>query len=340
MARKPKQRNGAAPEPPGILGAIKFISAAAKEIGAPFETHCVLGNHWAIATNGVVSIGHAIVEEIIAYPHTHRLIDALARCTAGYTVTQLDAGRLAVTAGKFRAIVPCIEPALAQLPFPDPPVAAIDDRLRVALETAGVLAAESAQHVLTASVLLQGGSAIGTNRHVIFECWHGIDLPPGLVIPKSAIVALSKTSKPLAQFGFSPTSVTFYFDDQSWLKTQLYSEPWPAKAGDILNITVNTWPFPANFWEAIAAVEPFAEEGKLHFTASSVRTHSSADVGAAFELTGVPDGVILSADYLDLIKPYAKSVDFKVQSGREDKGGYMLVFYGDNIRGAIAGMRA
>lgn len=338
MAAKPKKRNGEAQPVNAMLDALKFVSYATKEIGAPFETHVILGNQWAIATNGVVSIGHQIIEEIQACPHTFRLIDALASCAEAYSITQLDAGRLAVRSGKFRAVVPCIEPALAQLPFPDPPVAAIDDRLRAALETVGVLAAEGAQHVLTASVLLRAGSALATNRHVIFEAWHGIDLPPGLVVPKAAIVALSKVAKPLARFGYSQTSATFYFDDGSWLKTQLYNEQWPASVDRILNGQVNAWPVPVDFWKAVDAIEPFSDEGKIFFNGKELRTHPDEGTGASYEVSGIPTGVCFNEAYLKLIKPLAKQIDFCVKRD-VDKNGYMLVFFGDNVRGCIAGMR-
>ena len=72
--------------------------------------------------------------------------------------------------------------------------AVIDDRIKAAFEAVLPLATDGAQHAHLAAVLLQSGSAVATNGHVLAEYWHGIDLPP-MLIPKASAVAILKAGK-------------------------------------------------------------------------------------------------------------------------------------------------
>lgn len=335
MARRPvrsKPKGEPAEQPTSaFVDALKFVAVASKEVGAPNETHVTLSNQWAVSFNGVLAAGHRIVEDIYAAPHNLRLIDALSKCGENLAITQLDNGRLSLKSSKFRALVPCIDPLLLQSATPDPPVAAIDDRLKAALEAVGVLASEGAQHVVTASVLLKSGSVIATDRHIMFEAWHGIDLPPGLVLPKSAIGALTKKAKKLARLGFSASSVTFYFEDGSWIRSQLYSEPWP-DVSRVLDIKCNPWPVPPEFFTALNAVASFSEDENVRFDAGVMRSHDTDAAGASYEVAGLPKGPMFNAKRLKLIEPYAKTIDFFAAGGT-------AMFFGDNMRGALVGTR-
>lgn len=315
-----------------LVAALKFISIAQKDIGSPYQCHSILSNKWAVAFDGVLALGHPIDEELNACPHTLRLIDALAKCGDSLAVTQTDAERLAIKSGAFRAFVPCV--GLQSMPnaAPDQPSAVIDDRLRTALEVVGGLASDNAQHVVTASILLRAGSAVATDRIFALEYWHGIDLPPGIVLPKAAAAAVCKIAKPLAKFGFSNTTVTFWFADGSWLRSQLYSEPWP-NIDRVLNVKCNPWPVPEKLAEALDAVAPFSGDGNVRFTANLLRSHDVDGLGATFEVTGLPYGPKFNAKKLKILLQHAKVVDFAMPSG-------IAYFFGENVRGVLAGIKA
>ena len=177
------------------------------------------------------------------------LIDALSKCDENFSLTQLDNNRLSIKSGKFKAVVPCLDPTLMQEALPDPMIAQINNSFKLAVEAVGVLASENAQHILTASVLMNGASVISTNRVMLLEYWHGLDLPSNIPLPKQFVAALVKTKKNLIGFGFSRSSATFYFEDTSWIRTQLYNDEWP-DVSNILNRQANLWSIDASFFKA------------------------------------------------------------------------------------------
>ncbi len=317
-----------------LITAIEFCSCVSEKVGAPYETHIGLRNNWAIAFNGFVAAGSPISEDIECYPHTMLLIDALSKCDENYSLTKLDNDRLAIKSGKFKAIVPCLDPELMQRVEPDPQIVGITNKFKEAVEAVGVIASENANHVLTASVLMNGQTVISTNRVMVLECWHGLDLPPDVPLPKQFVAALAKQKKNLTGFGFSSNSATFYFEDGCWLKTQLYSDKWP-DISRVLNVQANLWPIDDGFYKALAAVAPFSEDGNVYFDTNLLMSHSDTTAGAQHECAGLPKGVVYPIKQLTIIKPYVQKIDW-IANGVHDSS-YCLVFYGETMRGVIAG---
>ncbi len=323
MAR-PKKRTAEQSSPNTLLTALQFCGMITRDIGPINETHICLGANWACAYNGIIACGHPITEDIYACPQSKLIIEALSKCGEHISFTQLDANRLSIKSDKFKAIIPCIDPTLLKLAVPDPPIADIDDRFKEGLSIVGILPNENAQFVYLASILMNGHSLISTTGKIIIEYWHGIDLPNNIALPKALIDPLTKTNKKLVKFGFSQSSVTFYFEDASWIRSQLYTERWP-DIGTILDRPSNAWPVSGDFWRALEAVGGFTDTGFVYFDAGILRSHD------CFEVAGLPKGPIFPAKQLAMIRPYADRIDFLMDNG--------LMFFGSNIRGAVAGIR-
>jgi hypothetical protein len=331
MVTRPKKRTEQAPASSNaLLDALRFCSLITRDIGPINETHICLGAHWACASNGTIACGHPIIEDIYACPQSKLIIEALSKCNGSISFTQLDAAKLSIKSNKFKAVVPCIDPTLLNLAVPDPPVAAIDDRFKDGLAIVGVLAAENAQQIHLASILMNGETLVSTTGKMIFEYWHGINLPSDISLPKAIVDPITKTNKKLVKFGYSEHSVTIYFEDESWIKSQLYVERWPDIA-TILNRSSNPWPVPGDFWTALDAIAPFTESGFVYFDAGMLRSHDNAAQGACYEIAGLPKGLAFPAKSLALIRPYAQRIDFLAKD--------CLMFYGERLRGAIAGVR-
>lgn len=316
-----------------LLDALQFCSVVSEKLGTPYETHIGLKNNWAIAFNGIIAAGCPIIEDITCHPHTIMLLEALSKCDENYSLTQLDNGKLSIKSGKFKAIVSCLDPALMQEALPDPQIVGITNAFKDAVEAVGVLANENAQHVLTASVLMNGQSVISTNRVMLLEYWHGLDLPPNIPLPKQFVAALVKQKKNLTGFGFSRSSATFYFESGAWLRTQLYSDEWP-DVSSILNRQANLWTIDVNFFKALDAVEPFSEDGNVYSDTNLLMSHSE-NQGASFEVSGLPKGFVYPIKQLKIMKPWVRKIDY-MASGIHDSS-YCLVFEGDTVRGVISG---
>lgn len=331
MAPRPKKRTSEVSTAPNtLLSALQFVGNISSDIGAPFETHMQLGANWATAFNGTIAAGHPITEDIYACPHAKLIVEALSKCGEHISFTQLDANRLSIKSDKFKAIVPCINPTLINHVIPDPPIAPIDDRFKAGISIVGTLANENGQFIYLASILMNGYSLISTNGKVVLEYWHGINLPPGISLPKVLVDPLTKTNKKLVQFGYSQSSVTFYFEDGSWLRSQLYREQWPDMSL-ILDRPANAWPVVADFWRGLDAVAGFSESGFVYFGPGVLHSHENPTSGASYEVVGLPKGPAFPAKQLAMIQPYADRIDFLAKD--------CLLFFGSNVRGIIAGVR-
>lgn len=317
-----KQPSGAL----SLIKALQFIANAQRPQGEIYQRHCLLNKHWAVAFDGVLTVGTKIEEDITACPRTVDLLLALQKCGSTVAISQLNEMVLSVRSDKFKASINCVKFEDLPLSFPDAPVAVVNDSLRAGFEACGWLAQEGAQDAFCASVLLQGGSIVATNRHVLVEYWHGIDLPPGILIPKAAIVALLKIGKPLARFGFSDTSATFYFEDESFLKTQLFKDRYPNYENIFALRIGSVTPLPSDFFEAVGVVAGFSEAKWVFLRGDKMQSHEHEEQGAVYDIKGIPQHMSFNHEYLLAVAPHFKNVVFT------DRAAY---FQNERVRGAI-----
>lgn len=313
-----------------LLDALKFISTAQHSEGTVMQTHCRISGGTIVGFDGGLTIGKLIEKGLNVCPHTNLLIAALSKCTEAVSITELETGRISVKSGKFTARVPCAPYDDIPASEPDSPCATLTDDLKRALRAVVGLADPSAQEPFACGVLVQANTVVTTNRHVLLEAWHGIDLPPGLLIPKPAITAICKHEKALTKFGFSHNSVTFYFEDDSFIKSQLFMSDFP-KYERILNVDSNPVDLPKSFYEAIESVAPFVEKA-VFLKPGRISSSKIDDDGANFEVEGLDVTAAFNIDYLKLIQPHMQKVAF----GATARG--VTLFFGDRVRGGIMPM--
>jgi hypothetical protein len=316
-------------EPP-LLTAIKSLSHVLKPNGTVHETHIQLHDGWAVAHNQIIGMGERVPIDLYACPNAQLLQAALTKCEQNIAITQLDTN-LSIKSDKFRALVPCLPPDGLPRVFPDAPVAQLDDRLKAAFLMALPLGGDD-EHALTASILLANGSVVTTDRKVILDCWHGIDLPT-LMLPKTLLKLMKSVSKKFKAFGFSNNSFTIYLEDDSWIKSQLYIQEWP-DVFRVLNGPSNPLAIPDGLWEALDAVEDFSDDGWAYTRDGRIGSHQSDDKGAYHECYGIPPGITFSINQLQEIKPWAKKIDFFAKSVN---GMNCIKAFGDTTRCVIAG---
>jgi len=333
MAR-PKKRTTTEPSKPStnpFVDALTFLSNVTKPIGPINETHVYLKNGFATASNGILSAGIKIEQELFACPQNHLMIEALSKCGQNLNITQLDNNRLSIKSDKFKAIVPCVDSELLVFSYPDSPVGEINNEFKKAIEILGIVPTDASERITAVSLLLNGQSLVGTNGTMIFEIWHGLNMPV-LAIPKALIKPLSQIKKNITKFGFSINSFTIWFDDESWIKTQIMAGHWP-EINNILDGPSNPFPLPGDFWPGLAAITPFAEEGLAYFGKERLSSHQTEGVGASFEVKGLVEGPVYPIRQLNLIKDLADTIDFIAPLEK----GYCLRFFGKQARGVIAG---
>lgn len=300
-----------------IQSALEFVSVAITE-------HTT--EHWRgslqfkggmmLAYDGIISAGVKTAEDFSACPHYGHFKRAVERAAVeGANFTQLDATKLAVTAGKFKAVIPCLDPSIMPPVEFDANIAPLNDKVREGFETIGSIVKENGQTVVEASLLLSGQSMVACDRVLMMEFWHGNDLPPNMVLPKRFLNAIVATKKKIVGFGWSPEkTITFHFEDESWIKTQLFSSPWPESWPTIMNKGTNlpagsVADIPEGFFDAVAVVTPFSDDGGVYFAGTAIRSHEAAGVGASYDFN-CPPGFSYSGAKLLLMKDRAKQLHF------------------------------
>ena len=315
-----------------LINALKFIAMAQKAKGSDLECFFRANGNQITASNGILTAGHIIEEELEAQPHTMKMIAALSNCGKNLSITQLEQNRIAIRSGKYSAQIPCCVQELDNY-YPDPNEIQITDILRTGFELIGQLAQDVAQSVMTSSILLQSGSMVSTNGGTALEYWHGINLPT-LVIPKSFASAVCRTKKKLSGLGFSNKSVTVWFEDGSWLKTQLFADSWQDVSGifdapeDIVIIDL-----PKKFYPAVHAVQDFAEEGKekgnVYISDKGIGSHVDKEAGAFYAIPKLGN-ICVPIRQLKNIERCCNQIGFYDKT--------KLYFFGDNLRGVMGGV--
>ena len=231
---KPKEN----PTVSKLADALTFITGGGTKDFQPYMQHVNLQNNYAVMSDGMISSGYPIEEELNCIPNYELLLKALKKCGKSLNITELDSGRLSIKGEGLRAIIPCLDPQEWPEIAPDAPLAVIDDRIKHGFAMVAGLADENSDRVVTASLLLEANTVTATDSFSIMQFWHGIDLPPNLIIPKIFANAVIKSKYPITAFGWTfDRSITFYFEGGMWIKTQLYEDKWP-EVGPLLDLLV------------------------------------------------------------------------------------------------------
>lgn len=323
-----KKPNAKKAEPSPIVKALEFVSLAQRDTGAPFQTHVRMGFKTLTACDGVLTAGHLIDEDIRACPHSATLLAALKKCSGALALAQVDAGRLSVKSGNFQAYILCSDNALLTDMMPDVITHPATDALREALQAVSPLIAENAQRVIAGSALLRAGSVITTNGHMILEAWHGLAMPGAFIVPKAFITALSKVQKTITGIGGTENTLTVQFDDQSWLKTQLYKERWPDCDG-LLNRPSNPVMLPEGFFDAFDHVKTFVNDNHIRIRHGFIASHNELGVGARFDVPELQAKVGYNLANFAILNGIIDRIDFVGSNGASH-------FFGNNLRGLIA----
>lgn len=328
-----KKAEAAAKVTNGLLDAVKFCAGGFNENGETYSTHAMLWNGYISTYNGIVMYGHKIDTPLQALPHYGLLLKAL-KATDGDAVqiTQLDQKRIQVKQKGFRTIVPCLDDfSLVSRTAPDNPVSMLDSRMREGFEIMKQIANKRGETVMQSAVLVSNGFMVACDNHMLGMFWHGIGFPE-LAVPADFIEAVLKVAKPLVSFGYTADqSLTFYFDDGSFIRTQLYAEKYPDWQRAMPTDWSNLQQLPDDFFKALNKIEPFVPKDKTSVYASENLFHTDGDKehGTAVDCPGLlyAEGG-LDIDRLLKLEGRITHIDYTAKDRTR--------FVGENFRGVLA----
>lgn len=316
-----------------LIRALEFISVAQKKTGPTALQFCKISNGWIAASNEILTVGYPIAEDLEACPNTHQFLEALKEAgkDESLSITQLTGTALAVTSAAFRGLVPCVDAGEIQLSAPDPMAGKMTDSIKAALYACGGLVSEAAQFIAYAAVLLKPGFAVGCTGQALAEYWHGLDLPGPMLIPKAAAKAVENETSELVGFGFSDSSLTFYFENGAFIKTQLYKEKYPEYQNLFEGFAdINWWPVPIDFLKGLKALEPFGK-GIAFLENETLYSDESKESASSYKVEGLPGKATLN------IKQFINMIDLNLIEHIYFSDNGKIFFKNENSRGVSIG---
>lgn len=329
-----------------LAKALTFVGHGVEEGGDFYKAHGRIVNGYLITFNGSLAVGHPIEEELTTCPHIPNWIAAINKAGKTLAMTQNDKGNLSVKGDNIRAIVPCLNPADMPPVMPDVNIAVVNDALKEGFKMLLPLCSDDGDRVHEISIMVRANTMVATNGTVIFEYWHGIDLPQ-IAIMKASAKAIASVAEKLEGFGWTPNrTATFWFEGGAFMQCALAAGEWPA-VDKVLDTPGEPADLHAGFFDGIEAVASFSKDGALHFDTDKIRSgfanygDDGPVYGATYDVPGMLKGHTFSARLLKLIKPVCAKIDYWTNEDR-------ATFYGPipngeenaKLRGVIMKMKS
>lgn len=322
-----------------MLESLRFVQGAVakKDYVATLQHFRIEGGR-VRGFNGRMALCAPIAVDLAVSPKAVPFVKAIAACQTKASLEMTKAGRLAVRSGKFKAFIEC-----ANEPYPgvDPegqiiPLAEDGHELLPVLATLAPLMSEDASREWSQGILFDGKSVFATNNVILAERWLGVPFPHKMNIPKGAVQELLRIGEEPLTMQVAENSVTFHFEGDRWLRTQLSSTDWPDVRYilDKAHAGVSMTPAPAELFDALPQLTPFLDKvERVHFRDGGVGTSVEPGEGAHVAVTDIPDGPCFSHHMLGLLAGTATHTAF-------DTYPKPCPFSGEQLRGVIVGVRA
>lgn len=318
-----------------MLTELKFVQGAvAKKDFVPALTHFAIAGGSVRGYNGTLALCSPIPFDVSCNPRAEPLIKAISNCDDTVQLSMTKAGRLSIKSGKFKAFIDCVEGDTPHV-MPEGSNVVMDGAVLLeAFKTVAPFIGDDASRPWSNGVLLSGQSAYATNNIMAVEYWTGSSVPCPLNIPRAAIKEMLRINEAPTAVQLGPTSITFHYSGNRWLRTQLLATDWP-DLGKVLDRESNPQPLDELLFTALEQVKPFSDKlGRIFFKGGGkIATHTDDAEGASYEMEGFDHTGIYSFEMLMLLNGTAKSIDWSTYPAP-------CMFFGDRLRGAIVGMRS
>lgn len=318
-----------------MIEALKFVKGAVSNKDfVPALTHFQIRNGRVTGFNGKISLSAPIPLDLDCMPRAQPFIAAIEACTETAQLNMTASGKLRVRSGKFGAHVDCIaEDAFPQV-LPEGQAIEMAGPLLPALAMLNEFAADDASRPWATGVLLDGGSAYATNNIVIIEHWLGFFFPYRLNVPRATVREMLRIGEEPVAMQATEGSITFHYSGERWLRSALNSMEWPDVSGLFAKVEATgadqLLDVPEELFDALDTLAPFVDPTGRLWIGDGVVATAEQD-GASVEVAGLPS-CSFNHRMLSLLRGIAHKAAFAAWPDP-------VAFYGDAVRGAIAGMR-
>lgn len=316
-----------------MITALKFaMGAVSKKTILPALTHFRIENGTIRSFNGALALCAPIPLDIECTPKAEPMYRAIQNCDETISLSLTPSNKLSIKSGSFKALVDCIT---EDTPHAKPEGEHVDfdgEKLIEAFKVLEPFIGDDASRPWSNGVLLDGHSAYATNNVVLAQYWMGDTGLSEINVPELAIREILRIGEAPTHAQRSANSITFHYTSGRWIRSQLLDHRWPDLEA-ILNNPSEQHAVPDELWSALEKLKPFTDNiGRVFFVDEEVRTHLDGSAGAAYNVGGLLTGPVFNIEMLLLLKGCMRSIDFSTYPKP-------CMFQGDNLRGAIIGIR-
>lgn len=289
---------------------LKFMASHAGGTYAPTLAHFYIYNGRLQSGNGRYAVD-CPCDLPAACVHADKLHAAFQACRGEPTATLGPTG-YTVRSGKTRARLPVLDPATYPVVAPDAETEHTAPGIAAMLKRIAPFVAEDASRPWATSVCLKGGFAYATNNVVLCRVPFTAGFAESINIPLATVEAIISLGEPVGM-GVSELSATFYFEDGTWVKTQLIGGDWPTGSVDqhITAIENGSWlSVNPNLHQAFDTAARISGERipVVQFVNGGIAL--TDDTFATEELEPVPEAGRLNARMASLIFEYAEEIQW------------------------------
>jgi len=316
-----------------MLDELKFVKGAiGKKDLIPYLTHFKIEDGTIRSFNGVLALSSPINFDINCVPKAEPFIKAIQNCKETAALHMTPAKRLGVSSGAFKAFIDCVDDETPHV-APEGETFEIDgEALLKALKTINPFIGDDASRPWSNGILINGQSAFATNNVMVIEYWIGSLFPIVCNLPKATIREMLRINEPPISAQATAESLTFHYEGDRWLRTALLKTDWP-DLGKILDVECTPEPIDDRLYEALETIKPFLDKwGRVFIGDGLIQTTIADGEGAWYEVPDYQYEGVYQLQMLALLENVAHSIDFTSYPKP-------CIFYGENIRGAIIGMR-
>lgn len=300
---KAKKTVKASKEPHPYTEILKFVGMASDAKGGKHSEYCSIKDGFIISTDNLVTIGHPINLTANFNPKFSTIETLLKNYPKDFVIGVQNQNLASFVVGDFTSNIPCVSDEEFEYVSPDPIWGNVDDNILKSLQMSASILANKSENVLENCVSLNTHLCTGFNGSAVMQYWHGWVLPTEALIPLDAIKTLSKSKKSLTSIGYgvkdTVSSVTFYFSDGSWLKTQVYPDTYH-EYGNCFNTVDNTKlkAIPAEFYTDLHMLRKLSIDDAVFVRGNIVSNYPNNEAGSRYT---IPD---LSEEDVDTIHDY------------------------------------
>jgi DNA polymerase III sliding clamp (beta) subunit (PCNA family) len=324
-----------------MLNELKFVQGSVAKKGfVPDLTHFRIENGTVRGYNGSLALSAELGIDLTCTPIATPLIKAIQQCDETIKLTLTPKGKLSVRSGKFRATINCIpetEEYTAPHALPEGERFELDgESLVKGLTALQPFVSDDAAKPWSNGIMFMGQSMFATNNVIAVEYWSGTVFPFVVNLPRDAVKEIVRIKESPIYGQWTDNSITLHYESGKWIRCQLLSHDWPPiqkilDSGSILGATAP----PDGLFESLEKLKSFTDSmGRCIFLNNRLVTSYYDDTnGAEVDIEGLKEGPIFNINMLNLVGTVATTIDFSTYPKP-------CLFYGDNIRGAIIGLKA